>query len=163
MKSNIIDQLHDAMDILKDYPGVNDIIDQKEAQHFFKALSKSDLALAPSFKDIDAAQIIAESVATVEEWFDIFLHLGGIFRVNYAKDFGEKGYIFEGGVYGDLASYNAGDDDHEDNLYFKFFPCNRARFDGKEGTWTEIYQAITEHLSSEKFTVPDLPKEADAK
>lgn len=153
---NIAKQLGDALDILKDYPGIEHIIDIDAAQSFLSEVSKSAIGGIPSFKDLnttDIAAFITEEKNSIENWIEALGELKGTgARLEENND---PDCVFFGETAADLAAYHSDSGDRE--LYFNFGPGNKAHFNNIEGTWAETYLLIVKHVN-ENLMVPDLPE-----
>ncbi len=154
MQKNISAQLKEALGLLKDYPGIADILNLKAAEEFLLRLSKSKVAQVPDFKEISSEQVdalIKEDQNSVDEWMNALNSLKG---VGANKDDAGDCVIF-GGVTPDLARFQSETDEGE--LYFSFKTSNQAEFNDKTGTWAEIYLLIVKHVN-ENLIVPVLPE-----
>ena len=161
MKSNIVDQLREALIILRDYPHIEDILDSVSAQAFLKELSKSKIALVPSFKELDSEktkEFIQHSKNSIEEWEKV---IDSVLTVKLWNDeLREKEDIISGTMAVDLAEMVAIGNNNYNNdrtAYFYFRANNYAVFNGMSGTWVEVYFAMLEHVN-ENLLVPDLPQ-----
>ncbi|MBP9821292.1 MAG: hypothetical protein KBC98_00190 [Candidatus Pacebacteria bacterium] len=155
MTVNISTQLGEALEILKDYPGIAEILDLDAARVFMKKLSESNVASVPDFKEVNSEQVenlIQEDRNSIQEWIDALNDLKGVGAHDDAGN-NDDTVIF-GGVPIDLASFESDIDNRE--LYFSFRAGNRADFKDVEGSWAEIYLALIKHVN-ENLIVPDLP------
>lgn len=157
MKNNIVDQLHEALDILKDYPGVNDILDVENAQLFLKQLSTSKFQMIPSFKEVDSdivSEFLNDSTTSLEEWENALNDLTGVCVLDYDEE--DPDELIWGAVEPDLAALHSNRETNRE-LFYAFKSGNKAKFNGQEGTWKEIFLQITKHVK-ENLCVPDLPQ-----
>lgn len=170
MKDNIVDQFNEVLEILGDYPHIEDVIDLEAAQKFLLKLSESEIALTPSFKETNPDVFIKESKNSIQEWIDELNDLPGVCA--WRDDYPGDGDIIMISVMKNLAGLSLLESDSpEDSTSEDEFTCvlssgNRGVFQPenssrvKEGTWAEIYTLIVEHVN-ESLTVPDIPEQND--
>lgn len=148
MKNNVVDQLREALEILTDFPHIDDVIDQGAAQKFLQKLSESEVTFAPSFKEVNPDVFIEESNNSIQEWEGELNRLEGVFAVVESRSPEEI-------IWGSADKYlNAKSE--LDEFYFCFERNNKAEFNGKEGTWEEVYSLIVKHVN-DNLIVPKIP------
>lgn len=157
MKNTIVMQLGNALGILKDHPGIINVIDLAEAQKFLKSIEKTTIGMVPNFKEINPDQIqalIQEDKTNVDNWINALNTLKGVFAFKDVSP--SDDYVICGNVAKDLAALQAVTDD--EGMGFSFRTGNRASF-GNLGdtTWEQVYFAIIKHVN-ENLLVPAVPQ-----
>lgn len=158
---NITEQLAEALDLLSDYPGIEDQLDIEGAKAFLKILSTSSLATVPDFKELKAKKInglIKKSKNSVKNWVKGLDKINGVYGVGQSEDDEE---IISGLICRNLHNLESSEDTRDDDIYFEFNNDNRATFNalsdtGITKTWEEIYIMLITY-SNEHLRVPDLP------
>lgn len=158
---NITEQLAEALDLLSDYPGIEDQVDIEGAKAFLTLLSTSSIATVPDFKELDAEKInelIKKSKNSVEDWVEGLKKINGLYS---AVQYEDEEEIISGFICRNLQSLKSTEDTREDDIFFEFNNDNRAIFNALSdksisGTWKEVYIMIINY-SNEHLRVPDLP------
>jgi len=167
MGKNIVLQLKEAFAILKDYPGIQDIIDIDMAKKFLESLeSIADKIGDPLFTGLDpeAMEEIKRQVgSSFDDWENALQDLP---KIMVAGDPDIKhGVLIEGWFPKDRAEAHS--DFCDVSGYFKFKSDGSAKMsDGaelsEEGTWTEIYKKLAVFVQT-KLAYPELPDNTDIK
>lgn len=159
---NITKQLADALNLLTDYPGIEDQLDIEGAKVFLTLLSTSSIATVPDFKELDADKInelIKISKNSVPDWVVGLEQINGVYSVYEVEDGEEE--LITGLICRNLHSLESAEDTRDDDIYFEFNNNDHAIFNalsdkGISGTWKEVYIMIINY-SNEHLRVPDLP------
>ncbi len=159
---NIALQLGEALNLLSDYPGIQDILDIPHAQQFLKQLGDIPAAAGvPSFSEVDQTKLtqIREGFAgTLEGWREALNSLPQVTVID--EESNSEGELICGHVPANLQetqdTWTEGD-----TGYFSFCVDNQAELSTKDGlvkgTWAEVYAALVKHVN-EKFDYPDVPE-----
>lgn len=168
MKDSITDQLIKALDILKDYPGIEETLDIEVVLDFLKDLSESGITTIPNFKNVDPDQVKKYSNASrnsVKEWRDALSKIPGV-RLVDPEDHNNPYNVISGYIRADLARLEQCGNDYDDTD-FEFDFNSELDEEGNveawfrashvsRGTWKEVYFMIIKH-SNEHLRVPTLP------
>ena len=162
--TSIIKQLRETLNVLKDYPYIEDILDVKGAQQFLNVLEETEFAVIPNFKKINFVKIrriIKKHERELNKWWRAIYKLPYM-ELSDADLEGDE--LFWGKYPSDLEEVR--EENTSSNL--SFYTNNRAtvellsnegELEEFKGTWVEVYKRLAKHLNDLKNPpIPKLPK-----
>lgn len=169
MKKTVVLQLKEALELLKDYPGIESMLDIDEAGDFLGQLEKGGLLTGISnFNEVDREKIdtiAALGKSSREEWVEALRGLSDeIIVFDMEENFEEEDCLISSCF--PLDFIEAGTPDIR-NGQAVFYPGNRAEFNATKksddlfvGTWAEVFFKIAEYVKK-NLTYPDVPEVAE--
>ena len=162
---NIIDQLKEALDVLKDYPGIEKVLDVEGAQDFLGKLEKVEPLIGiPNFSEVNQEKIdsiIALGNSSREEWVKALETLSPHISILDVNTNSPKEVIYS---YFPLNLRELESDSGENKGNAVFFSGNEAEFyfddnslETFEGTWKEVFLKVVEYIKK-NLTYPNVPE-----
>jgi hypothetical protein len=160
--------ISEALDVLVDYPRIEEIVNIKVAQRFLKFLEKSGVSEIPEIDDDMedlVAQISNSFETSIEDWEDALrkLPINVYAWSDNSDEDKENGKIISGAFSKDLIEFQ---DENFPHVSYSFsfnadnianIVCFEDESRNKEGTWLEVYSFLVKYCQ-EHLQYPEIPE-----